>query len=117
MRVYVVSHFSHVQLFVTPWTVARQAHLSMGFSRQEYWSGWPCPPPGDLPDAGIKPVSSLLHWQAGSLSLVPPWKPELPLLPLKPSLSSPDSASDPSQKQGKRERNAWWNKGILLEAL
>ena len=39
---------------VTPWTAARQAPLSMGFSRQEYWSGFPCPPPGDLPDPGIK---------------------------------------------------------------
>ena len=53
----VLSHFSHVQLFVTPWTVAHQAPLSMGFSRQEYWSGLPCPPPGDLPDPGIKPES------------------------------------------------------------
>ena len=43
--------------FVTPWTVAPQAPLSMGFSRQEYWSGLPCPPPGDLPDPGIKPTS------------------------------------------------------------
>ena len=41
--------FSRVQLFVTPWTVAPQAPLSMGFSRQEYWSGLPFPPPGDLP--------------------------------------------------------------------
>ena len=48
---------SHVQLFVTPWTVARQARLSMGFSRQEYWSGLPFPPPGHLPDPGIEPVS------------------------------------------------------------
>ena len=47
----------HVQPFATPWTVARQAPLSMGFSRQEYWSGLPCPPPGDLPDPGIKPES------------------------------------------------------------
>ena len=47
---------SHVQLFVTPWTVARQAPLSMGFSRQEYWSGLPCSPPQDLPDPGIEPV-------------------------------------------------------------
>ena len=45
-----------VQPFVTLWTVARQAPLSMGFSRQEYWSGLPCPPPGDLPDPGIKPA-------------------------------------------------------------
>ena len=60
---------------VTLWTVARQAPLSMGFSRQEYWSGLPCPPPGDLPHLGIKPVSlHLLHWQAGSLPLVPPGK-------------------------------------------
>ena len=43
--------------FVTPWTVAPQAPLSMGFSRQEYLSGLPCPPPGDLPDPGIKPTS------------------------------------------------------------
>ena len=42
---------------VTPWTVAHQASLSMGFSRQEYWSGLPCPPPGDLPDPGIEPTS------------------------------------------------------------
>ena len=52
---HVLSHFSHVWLFVTLWTVAHQAPLSMGFSRQEYWSGLPCPPPGDLPDPGIKP--------------------------------------------------------------
>ena len=42
----VLSCFGHVRLFVTPWTVARQAPLSMGFSRQEYWRGWPCPPSG-----------------------------------------------------------------------
>ena len=53
----VPSHFSYVQLFETLWTIAHQAPLSMGFSRQEYWSGLTCPPPGDLPDAGIKPES------------------------------------------------------------
>ena len=47
-----LSHFSYVWLFVTLWTVAHQ-----GFSRQEYWSGLPCPPPGDLPDPGIEPPS------------------------------------------------------------
>ena len=52
-----LSRFSRVQLFVTPWTVACQAPLSMGFSRQEYCSGLPCPPPGDLPNPGIKPAS------------------------------------------------------------
>ena len=51
----VLSRFSHVQLFVTPWTVAGQAPLSMGFSRQEWWIGLPFPSPKDLPDAGIKP--------------------------------------------------------------
>ena len=51
------NHFSHVQLFVTLWIVARQAPLSMGFSRQEYWSGLPCLPSWDLSDLGIKPTS------------------------------------------------------------
>ena len=49
-----------LQLFVTPWAVAHQAPLSVGFSRQEYWSGLPCPPPGDLPNPGIKPKSFAL---------------------------------------------------------
>ena len=67
-----LNSFGRVQLFLTPWTVALQAPLSMGFSRQEYWSGLPCPPPGDLPNPGIKPVSFMFpHWQAGSLPLVP----------------------------------------------
>ena len=48
---------SCVQLFATPWTVACQAPLPMGFSRQEYWSGLPFPAPGDLPDPGIEPTS------------------------------------------------------------
>ena len=52
-----LSRFSHLWLFVTLWTVARQAPLSMGFSRQEYWSGLPFPSPGDLPDSGFKPLS------------------------------------------------------------
>uniref|UniRef100_A0A8C6E1K0 Lithium-sensitive myo-inositol monophosphatase A1 n=1 Tax=Moschus moschiferus TaxID=68415 RepID=A0A8C6E1K0_MOSMO len=53
----ILSHFSCVQLFETLWTVACQAPLSMGFSRQESWSGFPFPFPGDLPDPGIKPAS------------------------------------------------------------
>ena len=52
-----LSPFSHVQHFASLWTVAHQAPLSMGFSRQEYWSGFPCPPPGDLPDPGIELMS------------------------------------------------------------
>ena len=51
-----LSRFSPVQLFVTLWTVALQALLSMGFSRQEYWSGLPCHP-GDLPNPGSEPTS------------------------------------------------------------
>ena len=56
---------SRVWLFATPWTVAHQAPLSMEFSRQEYWSGLPCPPPGDLPNPRIEPKSPSL--QADSL--------------------------------------------------
>ena len=66
----VLSRFSHVQLFATLWTVACQAPLSMGFSRQEYWSVLPCPPPGDLPDPGIEPISLVSPaLQAGSFPL------------------------------------------------
>ena len=64
---------SHVWLFVTPWTVARQVSLSMGFSRQEYWSGLPFPSPGDHPDPGIKPGSAAL--QADSLPSEPQGSP------------------------------------------
>ena len=67
----VLSHFTHVRLFVTLWTVALQAPLSMGFCRQEYWSGFPFPPPGDLPkvQGSNLHLLFLLHWQAGSLPL------------------------------------------------
>ena len=51
-----LNHFSNVQRFVTPWTVACQAPLSIGFSSQEYWSGLSGPPPGDLPDPGMEPT-------------------------------------------------------------
>ena len=62
-----LSCVSPVQLFATQWTVAHQAPQSMGFSRQEYWSGLPCPPPGDLPDPGIEPVSLRSSELAGGL--------------------------------------------------
>ena len=51
-----LSHFSHVRLFATPWTIAHQAPLSMGFSRQEYWSGLPCPPPGTDSESLLSPA-------------------------------------------------------------
>jgi len=62
-----LSHFSCVQLFATPWTVDCQASLSLVFPSQEYWSGLPFPAPGDLPNPGIKPESPA--WQADSLPL------------------------------------------------
>ena len=52
---------SHVQVFAIPWAVARQAPLSMEFCRQESWSGWLFPPPGDLPDPGTAPVPPVSH--------------------------------------------------------
>ena len=67
---------SHVQLFATLWTVAFQAPLSMGFSRQEYCSGLLCPPPGNLPDPGIEPTSPVSPaLQADFLPTEPPGKP------------------------------------------
>ena len=71
-----LSHFSHGLLFATLWTVASHAPLSSGFSRQEYWSGLPCPPPGESSRPGDC-LLSLLHWQTSSLALVPPGKPLL----------------------------------------
>ena len=61
---------SRVQFFLTSWTVARQAPLSMELSRQEFWSGLPFPSPEDLPNPGTEPsLLCLLHWEAGSLAL------------------------------------------------
>ena len=70
-----LSCFSHVRIFATLWTIAHQAPLSMGFSRQEYWSGLPFPSPGELPDPGIEPRSPAL--QADALTSEPPGKPTL----------------------------------------
>ena len=67
-----VCMLSHVQLFVTSWTVARQAPLSMGSSRQEYWSGLLLPPAGDLPDPGIKPASLVSPALAGGFFTTEP---------------------------------------------
>ena len=69
-----VKLLSRVQLCATLWTVAHEAPPSMGFSRQEYWSGLPFPSPGDLANPGIKPGSPAL--QAGALSFEPPGKPQ-----------------------------------------
>ena len=83
---------SRVRLFATPWTVTYQAPPSMGFSRQEYWSGLPFPSPGHLPDPGIEPGSPTL--QANALTSEPPGKP-IPLdHPSAPALSTLSHASN-----------------------
>ena len=72
----VSSCFSCVLLFLTLWTVVRQAPLSMGFFRQEYWSGLPCSPPGALPNPGAEPTFPVsVALQADSLPIEPPGKP------------------------------------------
>ena len=82
-----VKSLSRVLLFATPWTVAYQAPWSMGFSRQEYWSGLLFPSPGDLPDPGIEPRSPAL--QADTLPSETPGKP----IPLKVTVKSEHSVS------------------------
>ena len=73
---FMLSHFSCAWLLATLWTVAHQAPLSKGFSRQDCWSRLPCPPIEDLLNPGIKPrLTCLLHWQVGSLPLALPIKP------------------------------------------
>ena len=67
-----VQSLSYIRLFATPWTVALQAPLSVGFSRQEYWSGLPCPPPGDLPAPGIKHMSHVSCTAGGFFITVTP---------------------------------------------
>ena len=92
-----LSRFSHVQLIVTPWTVAQQAALSMGFPRQEYWSRLPCSPPGNLPDPEIKAVSLASPALAALADSLPPRKPPPipPLHWLSPASRSPQSTPLP----------------------
>ena len=89
-----VKSLSHVRLFATPWTVAYQAPLSVGFSRQGCWSGLPFPSPGDLPDPGMEPGSPAL--QADVLPSEPPGKP---------------GTGNPLQYprlENSMDREAWW---------
>ena len=91
-HVCMLSHFSHGQMFVTTWAVARQAPLSMGFSRQEYWSGLPCPPPGESSRPRDQThISYVSYWQVSPLPLTLPGRAEVQnqrvggsVLPLKP---------------------------------
>ena len=86
---------SHIQLFVTPWTVARQVSRSMGFARQECWSGLPLPPPGNCPNPGIKTMSAAL---AGRFFTTEP--------PGKPFISTTNSSSyDP---------DSFWREQVVL---
>ena len=87
LSVCLLCHFICVWLCVTLWSAACHAPLSMGFSRQEYWSGLPWSPPGDLPYPGIElaSLSSNMYCQAGSLPLAPPGKPSVTFV----QLSSP----------------------------
>ena len=102
----VLSHFSCVLLLVTPWTVALQAPLSMGLSREEYWSGLPFSPPGDLPNPGIEPTSPMSPALAGGFFTIRATR-EIPVskskqackrclshLPQPPSGSSPGITLD-----------------------
>ena len=84
--VLVVELLSHVLLFVTPWTIAHQVPLSMGFSRLESWSALPPPSPEGLPTQGLNPC--LLHWQAGSLPLSHRGSPACKVAPYKLSIVS-----------------------------
>ena len=80
-----LSYFSHVRLFVTLWTIACQAPLSMGFSQPECWSDLPCPPPGDLPNPGTEPRSPTLQVDS---------------LPSEPIYPSPGELSDSGIEPG-----------------
>ena len=85
VRACMLSRFCCVQLFAIPWTVAHQAPLSMGFSRQEYWSGWQCPSPGDLPDLGMEPTSHVSPTLAGRFfTTEPPGKPQTSMITPRP---------------------------------
>ena len=72
-----IQSLSRVGLFVTSWTIAHQASLFLGFSRQEYWNGLPFSPPGDPPNPGVKPVSPVtLALAGGFFTTIPPGKPQ-----------------------------------------
>ena len=115
---------SHVQLFVTLWTVACQAPLSMGFSRQEYWSGLPFPPPGIFQTQGSNPgLLHLLHWQVDSSPLSPLGSPSRTMAKKTRSSGwrhSADRAWVQTELEAdwdwRRERRLGW-KWITIEAI
>ena len=93
---------------LTPWTVAHQAPLSMGFSRREYWSGLPFPPPGDLPDPGIRPAS--LTSPALAFTSRPPGKPCKSLYPLQKK--GPCSGQSAHLAKGCRDDTGPWHPSL-----
>jgi len=109
VRACLLSLFSGVQLFATPWTVVHQAPLPMVFSRQKYWSRLPCCPPGDFPNPGIKPTSvCLLPWQADSLPLClgcefPPFFYQSKIL-VTPLCPQKKIQRERSKREGKKEK-------------
>ena len=113
------SLLSCVRLSATPWTVARQAPLSMGLSRKEHWSGLPCPPPWDRPNPGIQPRSPSL--QVDSLPFEPPGSQALETVSKRlvalaslftgTSRGSGEGSGNPLQSsclENPRDRGAWW---------
>ena len=98
-----LSHFIHVWLCVTLWTTACQVHLSMGFSKQEYWGRLPCPPPGHLPDPEIEPTSLRSPALAGRfITTSAPWEAHL---------SHPDFLEAVSLKWDLNFINSWATEG------
>ena len=100
-----LGHFSHVQLFGTLWNIVLQAPMSIGFSRQEYWSGFPCPSPGNLPNPGIKPRSPAL--QADALPSEPPGKPLKPRQHIKKQRHYIANKGPSSQNYGSTNSHVW----------
>ena len=95
---------------MSPWTVVCQSPLSIGFSRQEYWNALPCPPPGDLPDPGIEPVSPVSPaLQADSLLTEPPGKLPVWLTTSQRVLSFPYRRESPCKRQ---PLPRWWTQAL-----
>ena len=117
-----LSQFSHVWLFVIPWTVAHQAPLSMGFSRQEYWSGLSCPLSSN--QGWNSHLFCFLHWQECSLPLAPPGKPQVDLaaksLQSCLTLCDPMDCSPPGSSVHGILRTRileWWVASSLLQGI
>ena len=103
-----LSRFSHVWLLVTLWTVAHQAPLSMGFSRLDYWSGVPCPPPGDISDPGIEPGSPAAPARAGIFFTTEPLGKLCVYVPASPNSHFRSIPWEAAQTGGSYQLDAFW---------